>query len=164
MDSKKIKLLTHFRTQIIKFMDELIGQFPKRSEFYFIRIFVKDQIPLEDVLGRFIKIVLPYRHIIKMKNADIIFDNDIITKGIIGVSEDQYVNENLESAQIFKDLWLADELSDDDRDVIWTWFNVFVDIAYKYYELYGSIRGWEVDVDAEVDKVHAELKIKIPSH
>lgn len=164
MDSKKIKLLTHFRSQIIKFMDELIGQFPKRSEFYFIRIFVKDQIPLEDVLGRFIKIVLPYRYIIKKKDADIIFDNDIITKGIIGVSEKQYVNENLESAEIFKELWLADELSDDDREVIWQWFNVFIEIAHSYYKKFGCVKGWETNIEEDTIRIHEELKIQIPSN
>ena len=57
--SPRIKLLLQFRDQMIRFLDELIEQFPSESQFIIIRIFFKDKIPVEDIIGNFIKQVLP---------------------------------------------------------------------------------------------------------
>ena len=48
--SSKEKLIIEFRDQLIKFLDELIDQFPSESQFIIIRILVKDQILIEDVV------------------------------------------------------------------------------------------------------------------
>ena len=63
--SSKEKLIIEFRDQLIKFLDELIDQFPSESQFIIIRILVKDQILIEDVLGQFIKDILPEKNNIK---------------------------------------------------------------------------------------------------
>jgi hypothetical protein len=115
-EKKRFKLLIYFRTQLIKFLDELIGQFPKRGEFIFLRIFINDQIPVEIVLGRFIVEVLPYKYLVKNKDANILLNSDIITDALIGnSSSDGSRKENLEMADSFKKLWLDKSLTDDDR-------------------------------------------------
>ena len=76
----ELKLLQTFKNQIINFLDELIQQFPSEAEFVIIRIFVKDQIPLGDVLGRFIKECLPHHDQIIRKDQAFFLESDIIVK------------------------------------------------------------------------------------
>lgn len=56
---KKISLIREFRMVLVSFLDELIEQFPHEGDFVIIRIFIKDQVPMADVLGRFIRDLLP---------------------------------------------------------------------------------------------------------
>ena len=161
-EKKKFKLLIYFRTQLIKFLDELIGQFPKRGEFIFLRIFINDQVPVEIVLGRFIVEVLPYKYLVKNKDANILLNSDIITDALIGnSSDDDSRKENLEMADSFKKLWLDKTLTDDDRDTIWKWFDLFVTIAEKYYNTYGCMPGWEVDIDAATKMINKKYNITV---
>ena len=41
--------------ELPKFLDEIIEQFPYEGDFVLIRMFIKDQIPVADILGRFIR-------------------------------------------------------------------------------------------------------------
>ena len=161
-EKKRFKLLIYFRTQLIKFLDELIGQFPKRGEFIFLRIFINDQVPVEIVLGRFIVEVLPYKYLVKNKDANILLNSDIITDALIGnSSDDDSRKENLEMADSFKKLWLDKTLTDDDRDTIWKWFDLFVQISEKYYRTYGCMPGWEVDIDAATKMINKKYNITV---
>tara|TARA_B100000900_G_scaffold403249_1_gene410107 strand:+ start:606 stop:1115 length:510 start_codon:yes stop_codon:yes gene_type:complete len=161
-EKKRLKLLVYFRTQLIKFLDELIGQFPKRGEFIFLRIFINDQIPVEIVVGRFIVEVLPYKYLVKNKDANILLNSDIITDALIGNSAtDSDRKENLQMADSFKKLWLDDSLTDDDRETIWKWFNLFVQIAEKYYKTYGCLPGWEVDIEHATKIINKKYNIEI---
>ena len=164
MDNNKnrLKLLIYFRKQLIKFLDELIGQFPKRGEFYFLRIFINDQVPIEVVLGRFIVEVLPYKYLVKNKDANLLLNSDIITDALIGnSSSDGSLKENLEMADAMKNLWMDKNLTDEDRDTIWKWFDVFVTISEKYYNTYGCIDGWEVDIPAATQMINKKYNIKV---
>ena len=58
------------RTQLVKFLDELIQQFPKESNFVIIRIYIKDQLTVDNVMNRFLKYM--YIHKDKVKNRDIL--------------------------------------------------------------------------------------------
>ena len=81
----ELQLLNEFRIQIVKFLDELIDQFPEScAEFVIIRIFVKDQIPLADVLGRFISEVLPFKKVIKKRDSDFFLESRVIYDAVGG--------------------------------------------------------------------------------
>jgi len=161
-EKKRFKLLIYFRTQLIKFLDELIGQFPKRGEFIFLRIFINDQVPIEIVLGRFIVEVLPYKYLVKNKDSNILLNSDIITDALIGNSStDGSLKENLEMADSFKKLWLDKTLTDDDRETIWKWFDLFVQIAEKYYKTYGCMTGWEVDIPKATILINKKYNIVV---
>ena len=146
-DTKKYKLLIEFKNQIIKFLDELIEQFSDRGEFMILRIFVKDQIPLEQVLGKFITDVLPYQEFVKKRDANLFLKTDVISHALLGSSQTEYVEENQETANALKSLWLSGRLDDADRDTIWDWLELFLTIADKYHKNYGCVRGWEVDIE-----------------
>jgi len=133
----EIQLLQTFKDQIIKFLDELVQQFPHDAEFVIIRVFVKDQIPLGDVLGRFIKECLPYSQYIDAENEAFFLESDIIVNALGGSKIGEQVMEKL------KDLWRSDRLDKDDRTMIWTWLKLFFKLAHKYKEKYGFVPGWE---------------------
>lgn len=133
----ELKLLQTFKDQIINFLDELIQQFPDQAEFVIIRIFVKDQIPLNDVLGRFIKECLPYHQQIKNKDEKFFLESDIIVSALGGSKLGKDVMEKLKS------LWKSNRLDTDDREMIWKWLGLFFKIAENYKSKYGFVVGWD---------------------
>ena len=60
-ESNKLILMQKFRDQLVTFLDEIIDQFPTECDFVLIRMFIKDQIPVHDILGRFIRDILPLK-------------------------------------------------------------------------------------------------------
>lgn len=124
-----------FKNQVIKFVDELIEQFPSTAEFVLIRIFVKDKIPIDMVIGRFIKEVLPFSKQIYDKEEKFFLENDAIYNSL-GHNKEEYV-------KALKDLWTSESLDGDTREVIWQWIHVLVRLAEKYKKLFGPPPGWE---------------------
>jgi len=137
----KLKLMHEFRTQLIRFMDELIEQFPDEGDFVIIRIFIKDQISVYDVIGRFIQELLPLHTIIHARDSKFFLENDILYHSI----SSNKVNH-------FKRLWLSKKLDATDREVIWKWMDLFLHIAKNYYKKFGYVRGWENKEPISFDK------------
>lgn len=133
----ELQLLQTFKNQIINFLDELIQQFPNQAEFVIIRVFVKDQIPLADVLGRFIKECLDFHDQIKRKDEKFFLESDIIVNALGGNQMGLDVMDKL------RELWRSDSLDQEDRDMVWRWLDLFFNIAQKYKTKYGSVPGWE---------------------
>jgi hypothetical protein len=133
-DSAKIQLMYEFRNQLVDFLDELIEQFPEESDLYIIRIFLKDQIPIYDVLGRYIRDLLPLKKVVDKRDETFFLQNDILYEQS-GVAIDKVNN--------FKQLWLSDKLDDNDREVIWKWMDLLNHISGQYFKKFGYIQGWE---------------------
>lgn len=133
----ELQLLQTFKNQIINFLDELIQQFPNQAEFVIIRVFVKDQIPLADVLGRFIKECIDFHDQIKQKDEKFFLESDIIVNALGGNQMGLDVMDKL------RELWRSDSLDQEDRDMVWRWLDLFFNIAQKYKTKYGSVPGWE---------------------
>lgn len=130
----KLNLIREFRMQLVSFLDELIEQFPEEGDFVIIRIFVKDQMPMGDVLGRYIRDLLPFANQIRERNEDFFLNNDILYTGTSLASS---------KANHFKELWLSNKLDKNDREIIWKWMDLFNAIASKYLKTFGYITGWE---------------------
>ena len=134
--SPRIKLLLQFRDQMIRFLDELIEQFPSESQFIIIRIFFKDKIPVEDIIGNFIKQVLPHKEFIKTRNEKFFLQGT-------NIYNSAYKSHGKESVDHFKNLWTSSLLDKDDRKILWSWFDLFVLLGEKYFKAYGYVKGWE---------------------
>jgi hypothetical protein len=134
MEEKKLQIMFEFRNQLVTFLDELIEQFPQEGDFVIIRIFIKDQIPVADVIGRFIRDLLPLREQVKAKNQDFFLQNSILYTGA------SLANDKINH---FKNLWLSTQLDDKDREIIWKWMDLFIAISYKYHKSFGYVHGWE---------------------
>jgi len=133
-EKDKILLMQEFRNQLVIFLDELIEQFPKEGDFVLIRIFIKDQLPVSDILGRYIRDLLPFKKLVDERQEKFFLENQIL-----------YTGGNLAQKKInhFKELWISDALDENDREIIWQWMDMFNTIASRYFEKYGYISGWE---------------------
>jgi len=133
-ESEKLVLMKEFRDQLVNFLDEIIEQFPMESDFVLIRMFIKDQIPVHDVLGRFIKEILPLKEYVKNRDETFFLDNQILYTG---------GNINTEKIDHFKKLWKSNSLDKEDKETIWRWMDCFIKISNKYFIKHGYIKGWE---------------------
>jgi hypothetical protein len=133
-DSIKMHLMYEFRNQLINFLDELIEQFPEESDLYIIRIFLKDQVPVYDVLGRYIRDLLPLKNEVNQRNENFFLENDILYMES-GVA--------LNKVNHFRQLWLSEKLDDNDREMIWRWMDLLNNIGSQYFKKFGYISGWE---------------------
>lgn len=119
--ASKIKILIEFKQCLINFLDELIDQFPEEGDLVVIRIFLNDQMSIEQIINIFISKVLPLKKIIKDRN-DSFFVNQ----------NEFFGSLNKDKVNHFKKLWLSDKLDADDRIVIWRWYDAFISLAEKY--------------------------------
>lgn len=133
-ESNKLKLMKEFRDQLVTFLDEIIEQFPTECDFVLIRMFIKDQIPVHDILGRFIRDILPVKEYVEKKDESFFLNNTLL-----------YTGGNISNDKInhFQQLWQSNKLDDEDRETIWKWMACFIKIADCYYNKYGYIHGWE---------------------
>jgi len=133
-EEKKLNLIREFRIQLVNFLDELIEQFPYEGDFVIIRIFIKDQVPMADVLGRYIRDLLHISDQIKDRNEKFFLENTIL-----------YTGASVASHKInhFKELWQSNQLDKNDREMIWKWMDLLTAIANTYYKNFGYIKGWE---------------------
>jgi hypothetical protein len=92
---------------------------------------MRDQIPVSDVLGRYIRDLLPLKQQIEQKDGAFFIKNSVLYSQIA----DNKVNH-------FKNLWLSNKLDDTDRDIIWQWMALLTKIADQYYQNFGPIPGW----------------------
>jgi hypothetical protein len=134
-EEKKLNLIREFRMVLVSFLDELIEQFPHEGDFVIIRIFIKDQVPMADVLGRFIRDLLPFANQVKERNERFFLDNTLLYTG--ASIADNKVNH-------FKNLWLSDQLDTSDRETVWQWMDALNKIATQYQKQFGFIKGWEI--------------------
>ena len=117
----ELKIILQFKQSLIDFIDELIDQFPEEGDFVIIRIFLKDQVPIVDVLNHVMQIFLPIKHLIVEKNEKFFLENNILFTTL----DPGKVNH-------FKRLWRSGRLDDSDKDAVWKWMSSFVFLAEKY--------------------------------
>jgi hypothetical protein len=122
--STKIDLLIKFKNTLVSFIDEIIEQFPQDSDLIICRIYIKDQIPTENLINMFIKYFLPQKQLVINK------DEEFFLNGTKEFFEDLNIKSN-----VFQKVWLSNVLDDDDRDIIWEWINSIVTIVDKYNNL-----------------------------
>jgi hypothetical protein len=95
---------------------------------------MKDQVPVYDVMGRFIRDLLPLKKQVDDRNERFFLDNTIL-----------YVQNGLAENKVnhFQELWKSDKLDDNDRKMIWMWMDLLNNIAGQYYNKFGYVPGWE---------------------
>lgn len=129
---EQLDLQIKFRDTLCDFLDELINLFPTEREIIFMRMILK-QAPVQDLIGRFIRDLLPLKENVKKKDDVFFLNNNIL-----------YMNGKIppEKENHFKDLWKSNLLDSDDRETIWQWMNTFVHIAEVYETKFGRVNGW----------------------
>ncbi len=124
MTANQNQILSEFKKTVVQFFDELIGQFPSAGDLVVCRVMMNDQVPVRLVMDAFCDKLDDnngeMRVMIREKNEEFFIERDIfeVVSGEIGTR--------------LKKLWVSPMLSDDDRNVIWDWFNSFVFLADKF--------------------------------
>ena len=121
------QILTEFKNGLISFFDELIDQFPQEGDLIMIRIFLKDQIPIEDVINIFIhnlnKDDQKLKKMVKERNEVFFLENNV------------FDNLGKNKVMHFKRLWRSGSLDEDDKLVVWKWIDSFMYLGEKYSKI-----------------------------
>ncbi len=123
----QIQILKIFKDQFITFLDELIAQFPREPDLVIVRIFMKDQVPIADIMCHIVQQILPHEKRIKSKDESFFLENKQLFQEL-----------SPESVIHFKKLWVSDRLDSEDREAIWQWFGSFCVLAKKYKQTLGE--------------------------
>ena len=124
MTANQNQILSEFKKTVVQFFDELIAQFPSASDLVVCRILMNDQVPVRLVMDAFCDKLDAnegeMRAMIREKNESFFIERDIfeVVSGDVGTR--------------LKKLWVSPQLRDDDRNIIWDWFNSFVFLADKF--------------------------------
>lgn len=122
MDEKS-KLALNLKKQVIQFMTELSSQFPNYQEFS-LGLLALEYLPPEKLAEKCIEILLPFSNHILNKDETFFLQNELVQSDIM----QSHIHH-------IKQLWLSNNLDEDDKDVIWTWFKYFIIISEKYSKL-----------------------------
>ncbi len=118
----KFELLKLFKENLIKFFDSLIEQLPDESDLIIMRLFIENQIPIEEVMKTFSERVLPHKEMVYKKNEQFFI-----------ICEDMFMGLKTDKVSKFKSMWMSSKkLSKDDKETIWKWFNLFVRLSEEY--------------------------------
>lgn len=121
----EIEILKKFKDTVISFLDELISQFPQEADLVIFRIFLKDRVPIVDVINYFVRKVLPLKNMVESRNEDFFLNNCTLMEDINNQKTKGRVNH-------FKKLWRSETLDDEDKEVVWQWFDIFITLSEKY--------------------------------
>ena len=112
-----------FKTNLNIFIDEILMLFPNESEFVLYKTLLQT-IDTENVMDKLSEDLLPFRDCIKARNED------FFTSNKISLFDSKFTDKNH-----LQNLWKSDYIDDEDRDVIWDFFNLFVNLTSKYQQL-----------------------------
>lgn len=121
MSQNQTQILIDFKNNLVKFLDELIEQFPEETDFIISRIFIKDQVPVMDIMNHFITEIIPLKAKIKGRDDKFFIENNILFSSL----DKTKVNH-------LKKIWRSDRLEKEDKEVIWKWIDALVYFVEKY--------------------------------
>lgn len=118
------QILIQFKNSLISFVDELIEQFPQEPDLIILRIFLKDQIPIEDVMTKFIyninKNDQELKKYIVERNEIFFLESDVFDS----IAKSKSIN--------FKKLWRSGNLDKEEKETVWKWIDSFVKLSDLY--------------------------------
>lgn len=124
MSTAEIAILQRFKIALVQFLDELINWMPEDERLLTTRILVQDQLPMEEVMLKFIEHMLPFADQIAERNEQF-FLND---PKVFGQVKDQTQIMSL------KKMWTHPEFSNDDKDKAWKWMDFFIRCIRLYQQ------------------------------
>jgi hypothetical protein len=124
MTSVEIVVLQRFKTGLVQFLDELINWMPDDEELITTRILVQDQLPIEELMIKFVQFILPLSQQISERNEQF-FLNDPKVFGSTG---------NNQRVMSLKKLWTHSEFGREDKDKAWKWMDFFIKCINLYQQ------------------------------
>ena len=114
-------LLTHFKNNLVKFVDELVEQFPEEEDLIMAHVLVKsDQMPISNIFKNFKGFLLPRTEVIKNRDEVFFLDENDIFSAL-----------NSTRKGTIKRMWTSSTIDDEDREIIWQWIETLLHICSK---------------------------------
>ena len=120
----EIDILNQFKNALISFLDELIVQFPSEGDLVIFRIFLKDRFPIENIINYFVLRIIPLKKMVIERDEDFFLNKCDLFENF---NQNSKVKVNR-----FKMLWRSASLDDDDKIIVWKWFELFISLTEKY--------------------------------
>ena len=121
----KDELVRLFKHRLLTFLDILIEQFPKERDFPLLKLGIKTRmVSVKDTLKEFTAGILPHKEMVLNKDEEF-----FLTKCGSLLSGTEVTTDELDH---FKKIWTSDSLTEDDKENLWKWFKLFLDIAVEY--------------------------------
>jgi len=121
----KDELVRLFKHRLLTFLDILIEQFPKERDFPLLKLGIKTRmVSVKDTLKEFTAGILPHKEMVLNKDEEF-----FLTKCGSLLSGTEVTTDELDH---FKKIWTSDSLTEDDKENLWKWFKLFLDIAIEY--------------------------------
>ena len=130
----ELEILKQFKKSMIEFLDELLVQFPDEGDFVIFRIFLKDRVMISTIMIYFVQKILPLKKMVTERDEDFFLNHCTLFEDLHGESQQSKVNR-------FKKLWRSSCLDEDDRRVVWEWFDSFIYLTEKYQKVKTTIRS-----------------------
>ena len=131
--SSTTTILQVLRTQLLLFFDELIALLPKEQDFLVMRFFVKDQVPIADVMEYILHKLIPLESYIHRKDERFFLEHQVLFEDL---------RDHGSKVNYFKGLWK--QLDAENKEVFWNWFQYFLNLGKRYQ----SLKDGEVSVRA----------------
>lgn len=132
LNSTATNILKDLRDNLIIFLDELIEIVPSEANFVIIRVFVKDEAPMIDIVNFIIQKIFPIRDKVKRRDESFFLDNDILFAFLNRI-------KSTSNPDHFKNIW-NNIFTEDDKATTWLWFDQFIRLTDKYIECIKSNR------------------------
>ena len=120
----KTDILAEFKKQLSIFFDELIGQFPAEGDLIVIRLFLTNQMPIQDIMDIFVRTLNKndeeFKRMIKARDENFFLKHDI------------FDTISKQKSGHFKKLWSSGQLDSEDKEIMWKWLDTFVYLSEKY--------------------------------
>ena len=125
-------ILLQFQNSLTSFFDEMIELFPKEPDFIKIRIFIKDQIEIQEVMD-----IFTYNIIRTSTESNETIKKMIKERNEIDIMESPIITELFPKDKIlyYKKFWNSPKVFIEDKKIIWKWLDSFVGISEKYNKL-----------------------------
>ena len=124
----KEELVRIFKERLEAFLNVLIDQFPLEKDFVILQLGIRGEIITpEKLLINFTKAIIPHKDMVLNKDEDFFltkFDTVLMT-----LYSDKLKNKN---TNYFKRIWATQTLLEDDRNNLWKWIRLFLNIAIEY--------------------------------
>jgi hypothetical protein len=118
----KVRILTLFKKNFTELIDELIDKLDGNGDLIAFRVLIVNQIPVTTLMDKFVDFVVPYKDQITDRDESY-FINDTNVFSMVG---------DASKVNYFKDVWQSGKLTDDDKDTIFKYFDVFIKLAETY--------------------------------
>lgn len=122
MNSPSIIVLTRFKTGLVSFLDELINWMPDDEELLTTRILINDQLPIEEIMKKFIDHILPLESKISERDEQFFLDDPKVFGNVKDKSR----------VMSLKRLWTHPEFGKEDKDKAWKWMDFFIKCIKLY--------------------------------